>query len=169
MSSALIPSEHGVETSKILILLSLVLPYLLFFLDTSEYSTFGLYAPVWLVIRIPNGTIQGGPTPIALLMFFYWIPYVVVGVFSYNYANARYKSTVHFVARILVVTAVAVLLSFPLAQYPMASSGGHDYYPLMIPLPSTTLVTLLLIPALRPDRIESPWERLEDSAASPSN
>ena len=150
-------TTKGLRTAKVLVVLSFVLPYLVDWLNVEFEPQIAVYAPTWIMIHSEWGDYIG-PTPLAALMFFYWLPYVFVGYFAYRYAEGRYSSADQYALRVFLVTLVAVLLSIPMMLEPRASSGGVDYYSTVIPLPLVSILSMVLIPVLRPAVVSSPWE-----------
>ena len=149
------PSTKGVITAKIVIALSFLLPYLADSLDADDIQHLVVYAPIW-VFQISGSDIEFAPSFFGLLLFFYWLPYIMVGLLSYRFAEGK-TSILWYVLGIFVLTSIGISFALPMATMPRASSGGIVYYSTVIPLPIISIVALVLIPLLRPKTLESPW------------
>ncbi len=147
----------GIRTAKVIIGLSLILPYLVGWLIEEEFHNFMMYAPTWVVL-ISEWSTYGGPTPMALLMFVYWIPYVFVGYQSYRFAQGRYSSIGRYIVGVVFVTLVAILFTLSLMNVPMASINEIEYFPTVIPLPLVSILAIVLMPLLRPVGLPSSWD-----------
>ena len=157
-----VKTSRGIISSKAILVLSLVSPYLVDWVSAEEFRQFIIYAPIWIALD-SRWSSYIGPTLMSLLMFIYWVPYVYVGYQSYRYANGKYSGVRRYAAGVALVTLLAVLLTVPLAMVPRASMGGTDYYSTVIPLPIVSILALVLIPLLRPVAVSSPWKEENSS------
>jgi hypothetical protein len=153
-------TSRGITISKVILVLSVILPYLVYWVNAQDYYQFALYAPTWVILQ-SDWSSYAGPTGMALLMVVYWVPYVYVAYQSYRFAHGRYSSVERYVAGVAFVTLVAILLIVPLAMRPLASIGDTDYYPAMVPLPLISVLAIVLIPLLRPTELSSPWDQTD--------
>ena len=149
---------RGIKTGKVMIGLSLVLPYLVNWMNEEQFRQFSIYAPIW-VFGIVGEVLYGGPTPMGLLMIFYWAPYVFVGYQSYRFAQGRYSSIRWYLVVVAFATLIGILFTLSLGTLSTASSNGIQYFPTVIPLPLISILAILLIPLLRPTVLESSWDR----------
>ncbi|MFX1483717.1 MAG: hypothetical protein ACFFCP_11095 [Promethearchaeota archaeon] len=153
-------TSRGVTISKVVLVLSLFLPYVVNWINTEDYYQFSLYAPTWVMLQ-SDWAVYIGPTPMALLMFVYWVPYVYVAYQAYRFAHGKYSSVARYVAGVAFVTLLAILLIVPLVMVPLAYLGGSYYYPIVVPLPLVSILAVALIPLLRPVELSSPWEQAD--------
>ncbi|MFW9885993.1 MAG: hypothetical protein ACFFEX_16530 [Candidatus Thorarchaeota archaeon] len=150
------PTSRGIKISKIIFGLSLFLPYLVDWLNEAEFQQLAIYAPTWVALQ-SDWVSYIGPTPMALIMIFYWLPYVYIGYQSYRFAQGKYSSIGRYSAGVAFVTILAILMTLPMMTVPRASSGGMVYFSAVIPLPLVSILAVLLIPLLRPNLLSSPW------------
>ena len=151
------PEERAISLGKILFILSFLCPYLIDYAIFDDFQHLVIYAPVWMFALI-DGQIFGGPTPMALLLFFYWTPIVIAGYMAYRFAKGRFSSTPLYVLSIIICIAISVVFILPMATISMASYNGVEIYTTVIPFPIVPILSLLLIPFLRPKEIASPWK-----------
>jgi hypothetical protein len=152
-------TSRGIIGSKVILALSFVLPYLVDWVSAEDYYQLAIYLPTWVVLD-SEWSSYIGPTPMALLMFSYWLPYVYVGYQSYKFANGKYTSVGRYVAGVAFVTLLGILPVIPMTMYPRASIGGRAYYSTVIPLPLISILAMVLIPLLRPVVVISPWDQV---------
>ena len=114
------PEERAISLGKILFILSFLCPYLIDYAFFDDFQHLVIYAPVWMFGLI-DGQIFGGPTPMALLLFFYWTPIVVAGYLAYRFAEGRFTSTPLYVLSIIICIAISVVFILPMATISMAS------------------------------------------------
>ncbi|TFF96885.1 hypothetical protein EU546_00305 [Candidatus Thorarchaeota archaeon] len=168
MVDELEPKPESIRLSKILVGLSFFLPYLVDWLNTTDITHISIYAPIWVFILSP-GYFFVGPTPMALLLFFYWIPYVLVGYQAHRFATGSCSTSRRYVAGVAISTIVAVAFTFPMMMAPRAQVGEDPLYSLVIPFPLVSILAVLFIPVLRPRHLQTPWTGLksdDDSAVS---
>jgi hypothetical protein len=115
-----------------------------------------------------SNILMGGPTPMALLMFQFWIPYTLVGYQAFRYAKGQLSSKKSYFVNIIVLTAIAILLSIPLSFIPTGSTGTEDIYTLGIPLPIMSVLAFLSVGFLSPTRVEAPWTEESETVKSES-
>ena len=137
--------------------LSFFLPYLADWLNEGTLQQLAIYAPTWVLLE-GEWTSYIGPTPMTLLMFSYWLPYVYVGYQSYRFANAKYSSIRRYIAGVTFVSLLAILLVLPMMTVPRASDGGTDYFSTVVPLPLVSILALVLVPILQPVELDSLWD-----------
>ena len=155
-------TPRGVMISKAILALSFVLPYVVDWVNAEDSSLLAIYAPTWVALE-SAWTSYIGPTPMSLLMFVYWTPYVYVAYQSYRFAHGKYSSVMRYVLGVVFVTSLAMLLVVPFAMVPQVSTGDTDYYPLVVPLPLISILAISLIPVLRPMEVSSPWNQTNRS------
>jgi hypothetical protein len=151
------PTIRGLTISKAIIGLSLLFPYLADWLNNEAFQQLVIYAPTWVLLQ-SEWSSYIGPTPMALIMFSYWLPYVYVGYQSYRFAQGKYTTTRRYIIGVVFVTLLAIVLVLPMMTVPRASDGGIDYFSMVIPLPLISIFALVLIPLLRPTELTSPWD-----------
>ncbi len=156
---------RGSTISKAILGLSFVLPYLIDWLNRSSYPHLMIYAPTWLLLESEWESFIG-PTPMALLMFAYWLPYTYVGFQSYRFSKGKYSSVNRYVVGVVFVTSLAILLTIPLMISPSVWEDGRVFHSTVIPLPLVSILALLLIPVLRPVLLLSPWEDVKENVFS---
>ena len=160
--SSLEPTTRGITISKVILGLSLFLPYLADWLQEEAFQQLAIYAPTWVLLE-SEWTSYVGPTPMTLLMFIYWLPYVYVGYQSYKFAQGKYSSIRRYVSGVSFVTFLAFILILPMIMVPRASYGEIDYFSVVIPLPLISILAIVLIPFIRPIMLTSPWDNtMED-------
>jgi hypothetical protein len=167
MDYELEPKPESIRLSKILFGLSFFLPYLVDWLNATDITHISIYAPIWVFILSPD-YFFAGLTPMALLLFFYWTPYVLVGYQAYRFANGVCSSIRSYVVGIAILTAIAMAFTFSMMMAPRAQVGEDPLYSLVIPLPLVSALATLLIPALRPRHLQTPWAGLESDEESAS-
>ncbi|MFW9888653.1 MAG: hypothetical protein ACFFER_10745 [Candidatus Thorarchaeota archaeon] len=151
------PTSRGIKISKIILGLSLFLPYLVDWLNEAEFQQLVIYAPTWVALQTDWASYIG-PTSMTLAMIFYWLPYVYVGYQSYRFAQGKYSSIGRYSTGVAFVTILAILMTLPLMTVPHTSSGGMVYFSAVIPLPLVSILAVLLIPLLRPNLLSSAWD-----------
>ena len=151
------PTTRGINAGKLIFGLSFFLPYLVDWVNEEGFQQLAIYAPTWVALD-SEWVSYIGPAGMALLMFTYWLPYVYVGYQSYRFAQGKYSSIGRYVAGVAFVSLIAILLTLPMTMVPRASDGGTDYFSAVIPLPLVTILSLVLIPLLRPVMVTSPWD-----------
>lgn len=161
-------TSRGAIISKTILALSFVLPYWADWVNTEDYSQFALYAPTWVVLH-SEWSSYVGPTPMTLLMFAYWIPYVYVAYQSYMFAQGKYSSVKRYITGVTIVTLLGILLILPTMVIPRASIGDRNYYSAAIPLPLVSILAIVLIPLLRPAEVSSPWVQDEPLSRNQQN
>lgn len=170
--SPFVPREKSVRLGKLLLVLSFFLPYLYANPGEESFYTFMMYAPIW-VLQLRSSIVYGGPTPMALIMFQYWIPYALIGYQAYRYAKGRLSSEKSYFLSIILLTIVAILLTVPLSLIPTGSSTigdvHTDFYTIAIPLPIITVMALLSVRLLAPTKVEAPWTEESEEAESESS
>ena len=153
--------NESVKLGQLLLTLSLFLPYLVNYRGPeSLLGTFMIYAPIW-VLQQRLGILYGGPSIMALAMFQFWIPYVLIGFQAYRYASGQLSSERSYLRSVIVLTAIAVLLVLPFSLMPSGSDGDTDFYYPYIPIPLIPILALASYRRLLPKRVETPW--VEDS------
>ncbi len=164
-----VPRVQSVRIGKFLLVISFFLPYLVLFASEDSYSSVDwmIYAPIWVLQQRP-GILAGGPTPIALIMFQFWIPYTLIGYQAYRYASGRLSSDRSYFLSILILTAFAILLSLPMSLIPSGSGVDGLIYTPYIPIPIVPILATLSYRLLRPTRVESPWTEEPDKVKSDS-
>lgn len=155
-----VKTSRGINSSKAILTLSFVLPYLVDWVSAEDYHQIAVYAPIWIAFDSESYSYIG-PTLMALLMFIYWLPYIYVGYQSYRFAHGEYSSVRRYVAGVAFVTLLAILLTAPLTMVPRASSGDIEYYSTVIPLPIVSILAIVFIPFLRPEAVISPWDQAD--------
>ncbi|TFG31719.1 hypothetical protein EU528_05525 [Candidatus Thorarchaeota archaeon] len=157
-----VPRAQSVRIGKFLLVLSFFLPYLIVIPPEDSYSSVDwmIYAPIW-VLQARGEILAGGPTPIALIMFQFWLPYTLIGYQAYRYASGRLSSERFYFLSIVILTAIMLLLSLPLSLISSGSSSGPSgteyFYSLYIPIPIFPILAAVFYRLLRPTRVESPW------------
>ncbi|MBS3796109.1 MAG: hypothetical protein KGY80_14480, partial [Candidatus Thorarchaeota archaeon] len=148
-----------------MLILSFLAPFMLA-VSTSEHFAFWLlYAPVWIV-GIQEGTLYAGPTPMPLLLFLFWIPYVYVGYEFKRLTEGRLESWFDFALRVLIATAIVVVFSI---QASFVQTGGGVEGPMdtrYIPLPVLPVLALIMGWKFKPDRGEGPWREEESETGA---
>jgi hypothetical protein len=163
MGYVLEPRAGSIRTAKAIALASLLAPYLVDWLNSAEIMHIVVYAPVWVFVESPD-YFFAGPTPMALLLFFYWLPYIAVAYLCHRYAYARIRRDRLYLGSVVLLTVLAVLMVLPMMASPRASSGGEDLYSTVIPLPITSFLAIVLAPLLRPRAVEAPWSEGTEKA-----
>ena len=157
------PRVKSIQIGKIILGLSFVLPYLVYYASPETFDSIMIYAPFWVLLR-RGDIVVGGPTPMALLMFQFWLPYVLIGYQAYRYASGRLSSERSYFLSILLLTAFALLIALPLSLMPSGFMNNEDIYVPYIPIPIMPVLALLSVRLLRPTKIEVPWtEELDTS------
>ena len=159
------PTSRGIKTAKVIIVLSFILPYLVDWLNEEGYQQLAIYAPIWIAVS-RGGYSYIGPSGMALAMIFNWMPYVYVGYQSYMFAQGRYSSVGRYVLGVVFVTLIAFALTLPMMTFPRASTLEINYYAITIPLPLVSILTVILIPLLRPAMLTSSWEGVKQDVFS---
>jgi len=105
----------------------------------------------------------------ALVMFQFWLPYVLIGYQAYRYANGRFSSERSYLRSVIILTLVAILLMLPMLFIPIGSMADDvPIYSLILPIPIIPVLALLSVRLLRPTKIEVPWsEELDISEQEP--
>ncbi len=150
------PREKSVKIGKLIFGLSFVLPYLIYYASPETFDSMLIYAPFWVLQRRGN-LVVGGPTPMALIMFQFWLPYVLIGYQARKYASGRCSSERSYLLSIILLTAVAILMALPLSMMPSGFMNGEDIYTPYIPIPIISILAVVSIRLLRPTKIEVPW------------
>ena len=156
---------RGTTISRSILSLSFVLPYLVDWLNRSHYPHLMIYAPTWMLLDSEWESYVGF-TPRALLMFFYWLPYVYVGFQSYRFSRGKYSSVNRYIVGVVFVTFLAILMTISLMMGPSVIEDGRVFYSTVIPLPLVSILALVLIPVLRPVLLISPWEDTKEDIFS---
>ena len=158
--SPFVPRKQSVRLGQFLLVLSFFLPYLFANPGEESFYTFMMYAPIW-VLQLRSGILYGGPSPMALLMFQFWIPYALIGYQAYRYAKGRISSEKSYLLSIILLTVIAIILTLPLSFIPTGSTTIGDiytaHYTIAIPLPIITVLALLSVRLLAPTKVEVPW------------
>jgi hypothetical protein len=161
------PREQSVRLGKFLLVLSFFLPYIFAYQNQGTFmSSFLIYAPNWVFMKL-SGTMYGGFTPMALIMFQFWLPYTLIGYQAYRYSKGRCSSEKSYLLSIILLTILAILFVLPLSLTPSGSTGGEDIYTTYMPLPLTSLLAFLAVRHLAPTKVVSPWT--EDIGATESD
>jgi len=162
------PRAKSVTIAKIILALSFLLPYLFDYRSPETFDMLMIYAPIWVIQRRGN-LVVGGPTPMALVMFQFWLPYVLIGYQAYRYANGRFSSERSYLRSVIILTLVAILLMLPMLFIPIGSMADDvPIYSLILPIPIIPVLALLSVRLLRPTKIEVPWsEELDISEQEP--
>ena len=142
--------------AKVIFGLSLVLPYIWSYPSSESFYTFMMYAPFW-VLAEQSTYLVGGPTPLALIMFQFWLPYVLIGYQARRYANGRLSSEKSYLLSIVILTIVAILFAITISIRPAGFDNGVDIYQIAIPIPIIPVLALLSYRLLSPTKIEVPW------------
>ncbi len=164
------PRAKSVTIAKVILALSFLLPYLFDYRSPETFDSLMIYAPIWVLQR--RGTlVVGGLTPMALIMFQFWLPYVLIGYQAYRYANGRFSSERSYLRNILLLTLVAILLMLPMLFIPIGSMGDNvPIYSLILPIPIIPVLVLASTRFLRPIKVEVPWsEELDTSEQDPDS
>lgn len=162
------PREKSVKIAKGLFGLSLLLPYLITYTGPDTFDTLMVYAPIWIVGRWGKN-IAGGPSPMALIMFLYWLPYVLIGYQAYRYAKGRCSSEKSYLLSILLLIILSLFLLSPFYYTPTGYTNGDYVYPLYLPLPIIPVLALLSVRLLRPTKIKVPWTEKSEPVDSTHN
>ena len=168
-----IPRAQSVRIGKFLLVLSFFLPYLVLFASENSYSSVDwmIYAPIWVLQQRP-GILAGGPTPIALIMFQFWIPYTLIGYQALRYASGQLSSDRSYFRNIVILTVIAILLTLPMSLMPSGSSYDGVtttlYYTPYIPIPIIPILAAMSYRFLKPTRVESPWTEESEKEESVS-
>jgi hypothetical protein len=161
------PRKESLRISKWIFGLSLVLPYIWSYPSSESFYTFLIYAPFW-VLGEQNTVLFGGPTPMALIMFQFWLPYVLIGYQARRYANGKCSSDKSYLLSIVILTIVAIFFTFTMSIRPTGFDNGVDIYQIAIPIPVIPILALLSYRLLSPTKIEVPWtEETEPVAPTP--
>jgi hypothetical protein len=158
-----VPREQSVRLGKFLFALSFFLPYLVTYPpegSSVHWMDWMIYAPIW-VLQMRGSIIVGGPTPMALVMFQFWIPYTLIGYQAYRYAKGRLSSVRNYFVSVISLTVISILLALPLSLIPSGFDGEVNLYSPYIPIPILPLLALLSYRLLRPTRVETPWSEEE--------
>lgn len=157
------PRAKSVTIAKVILALSFLSPYLFDYRSPETFDSLMIYAPIWVLQRRGN-LVVGGLTPMALIMFQFWLPYVLIGYQAYKYANGRCSSERSYLRNILLLTLVAILLMLPMLFIPIGSMDDNvPIYSLILPIPIIPVLALLSVRLLRPNRIEVPWTEESES------
>ncbi len=163
------PRAKSVTIAKIILALSFLLPYLFDYRSPETFDSLMIYAPIWVLQRRGN-LVVGGPTPMALVMFQFWLPYVLIGYQAYRYANGRLSSERSYLRSVILLTLVAILLMLPMLFIPIGSMGDDvPIYSLILPIPIIPVLALLSVRLLRPTKIEVPWSEELDTSEQESD
>ncbi len=160
------PREQSIRLGKFLLVLSFFLPYILAYPSHESFISFMIYAPNW-VLQERSSIIYGGFTPLALIMFQFWLPYTFIGYQAYRYAKGRCSSTRSYLLSIILLTTIAILFVLPLSLTPSGSTDTVDIYTTYLPLPLTSILAILSVRYLAPIRVTSPW--VEDTEEKESD
>lgn len=161
------PREKSITIGKVIFGLSFVLPYLVYYASPETFDTIMIYAPFW-VLQQRGNLVVGGPSPMALIMFQFWIPYVLIGYQARRYADGRCSSERSYILSVMLITTFAILMALPLSFMPSGSLGYGDIYVPYIPIPIIPVLALVSTRALRPIKVEVPWsEALDTSEQEP--
>ncbi len=159
------PRVKSIQIGKIIFGLSFVLPYLVYYASPETFDAIMIYAPFW-VFQQRGSLVFGGPTPMALIMFQFWLPYVLIGYQASRYAKGRFSSERSYVLSIIILTAFALLMVIPLSFMPSGFMNDEDIYVPYIPIPIIPILAVLSIRLLRPTRIEVPWTEESEQVES---
>ena len=159
------PEERAIKLGKILFVLSFICPYMIDYANVQDFYSLVIYAPTWVFSQVGN-QIYGGPTPFALIMFFYWTPAVVAGYLSYRYAKGGFSSIKLYILSEIICAIVTILFILPLMNVSRSMVNGEAIYDFMIPFPLPPVFSLLLIPYLRPKEIVGPWKGPDEQAST---
>jgi len=164
------PRANSVIIAKVILGLSFLLPYLLDYRSPETFDSLMIYAPIWVIQR-RGDLVVGGPTPMALIMFQFWLPYVLIGYQAYRYAKGQCSSERSYLLSIALLTIIAILLMLPMLFIPVGSMVDDiTVYALILPIPIVPLLALLSIRLLRPTKIDIPWtEQSEPSDSAPAD
>lgn len=166
------PTSRGINTAKVIIVLSLLLPYVVDWLNEEGYHMLAIYAPTWIFLSRESYS-YFGPTSIGFLMIFQWFPYVYVGYQSYRFAQGQYSRMGWYVGGVAFVTLIAIMFTLPMMMTPRASGMDFEHFSIVIPLPLVSILALVLIPLLRPNTLTSSWDDVtqdvfsQDESANP--
>ncbi|MHA1615685.1 MAG: hypothetical protein ACTSYJ_12635 [Candidatus Thorarchaeota archaeon] len=150
------PRVESLRIAKVILSLSLLLPYIWSYPSSESFYSFMIYAPFWVLAQ--QGTLLvGGPSPMALIMFQFWLPYVLIGYQATRYANGRCSSESSYLLSIVLLTIVAILFVIPISINPSGFMNGEDIYQIAIPIPIIPILALLSVRQLSPTQIEVPW------------
>ena len=160
------PRAKSVTIAKIILALSFLLPYLFDYRSPETFDSLMIYAPIWVLQRRGN-LVVAGLTPMALVMFQFWLPYVLIGYQAYRYANGRFSSERSYLRSVIILTFVAILLMLPMLFNPIGSLEDNvPIYSLILPIPIIPVLALLSVRLLRPTKIEVPWTEESESVES---
>ena len=153
-----VPRVQSVRIGKFLLVLSFFLPYLFLIPSEDSYSWIDwmIYAPIW-VLQGQGEILAGGPHPLAILMFQFWLPYTLIGYQALRYASGRLSSERSYFRNIVILTVIAILLALPMSLMPSGSNIDGPIYSLYLPIPIFPILAAVSYRLLRPTRIEAPW------------
>jgi len=145
-------NRRGILVAKALFVLTFLLPFLIV-LREGEYASewWLIYSPTWIA-GVQDGQFLWGFTPTMLVMFQLWIFYPVLGYLSIKYSRGGYPTTKSFMVRIAFVALIAVLFTIPITIIYVMNYGS-----IHIPIPIAPIVTLLMIPWIKPLELKTPW------------
>ncbi|MDH4214611.1 MAG: hypothetical protein OEV85_11875 [Candidatus Thorarchaeota archaeon] len=153
-----VPKARSVNLGKFILVLSFFLPYIFAYPNHETFMSFMIYAPNW-VLQERSSLIYGGFSPMALIMFQFWLPYTFIGFQAYRYAKGRCSGEKSYLLSVILLTIVAVLLVLPLSLMPSGSTGTEDIYTTYVPLPLISVIAFLSVRRLAPTRVVSPWTK----------
>lgn len=110
-------TSRGISIAKAILCLSFVLPYLVDWMNRSDYPHLVIYAPTWLLLE-SEWESYVGPTPMALFMLLLWLPYTYVGFQSYRFSRGKYSSVTRYGIGVVFVTFLAILMTIPMMATP---------------------------------------------------
>jgi len=164
-SSQLEPRAKSIQIGKVIFGLSLVLPYIWSYPSSESFYGFMMYAPFW-VLAEQSSILVGGPTPLALIMFQFWLPYVLIGYQTTRYANGKCSSDKSYFLSIILLTIAALFFIIPYYTYPSGYNGVDYIYQIMIPIPIIPILALLSYRLLSPTKIDVPWTEASEPVES---
>ncbi|MGY5871526.1 MAG: hypothetical protein RTV72_04700 [Candidatus Thorarchaeota archaeon] len=164
-ASQLEPRAKSIQLGKVIFGLSLVLPYIWSYPSSETFYSLMVYAPFWVFAQ-QGGIFVGGPTPLALIMFQFWLPYVLIGYQAERYAKGKCSSDKSYLLSVGILTIVAILFVIPLSINPTGFMNGEDVYQICIPIPIVPILALLSYRLLRPTTIEVPWTEESEQVES---
>ena len=144
-------NKRGILVAKVLFVMTFLMPYLITWIDNEITSQWLIYSPTWIA-GVQYDQFLWGFTPTMLIMFQLWIFYPVIGFLAIKYSRGGYPSTKSFLLRIAFVMLLAALFTIPVII--VYSQYGSNY----VPVPITLVVTLLMIPWIKPAQIKTPWD-----------
>lgn len=154
--------KQGILSSSMLIL-SFLVPFMIVVSMSEHFPYWLLYAPVW-ILGVQEDIWYGGPTPMPMLLFFFWLPYVYVGWEFKRLAEGRLESWFDFSLRTLIASVLAVVFVIPNSFVQSGSGPEGPVYSQYIPLPILPVLALIIGWKFKPETGGEPWEEEESES-----